>query len=134
LGVIYLFNEKETKASECFKVAIALEPEQWVWHEWLFAANMARQRFQEALQIAEDYLSRNDFPRPRLMAAVAAEKLGDWEKVEEHIKAALQKDENDFYANLSMVVVELKKGESKEAVQRAQHYWERISKLSPHRR
>jgi tetratricopeptide (TPR) repeat protein len=131
LGVIYLFNEKETKASECFKVAIALEPEQWVWHEWLFAANMARQRFQEALQIAEDYLSRNDFPRPRLMAAVAAEKLGDWEKVEEHIKAALQKDENDFYANLSMVVVELKKGEPKEAVQRAQHYWERISKLSP---
>lgn len=131
LGVIYLFNEQETKASECFKVAIALEPEQWVWHEWLFATKMDQQKFQEALQIVEDYLSRNDFPRPRLMAAAASEKLGDWEKVEAHLKAALQKDENDFYANLGMVVVELKKGEPMEAVQRAQHYWERVSKLSP---
>jgi hypothetical protein len=131
LGVVYLFNEQKTKAEECFNVAIALEREQWVWHEWLFATKMAQQKFQEALQIVEDYLSRNDFPRPRLMAALAAEELGDWEKVEAHIKAALQKDENDFYANLSMVVVELKKGEPKEAVQRAQYYWERVLKLSP---
>ncbi len=131
LGVVYLLNDRETKAEDCFKLAIALEPEQWVWHEWLFATRMAQQQFQEALQIVEGYLSRNDFPRPRLIAAAAAEKLGDWEKVEAHLKAALQKDENDFYANLSIVVVELKKGEPKEAVQRAQYYWERVLKLSP---
>lgn len=131
LGLVYAINNRETEAEDCFRKALDLEPNQWIWCEWLYAVRMEQRRYEDALQVVEDWLHRNDFPRARYLAALASEKLDDWEKVETHLKAALEKDEKDLYANLGMIVVELRKGEPQDAVKRAQKYWEKISDLSP---
>lgn len=131
LGLVYAITDRKAEAIGCFEKALELEPNQWVWCEWLYGMKMGQQQYEDALQVVENWIHRSDLPRARYLAALAAEKLGDWKKVEMHLKAAIEKNENDFYANLGMIVVELRKGEPQEAVQRAQRYWEKISKLSP---
>lgn len=123
-------EEMLTDAQSCFERAATLEPDRWEWREGLIGIMVGQERWQDALNIAEDWLRQHEAPRARFIAAKAAEKLSNWEKVEAHLKTALSEDENDFYLNLGMVVVELRKGEPTDAVQRALPYWKRVAKLS----
>lgn len=112
LGALqYSFMDEPAAAEKSLRRAVALDSTRDRSWDLLAALMLDTERYPDLATLCEERLRHKDSARGRILLAKAYEKLDDWDRVEEQVRASLKLEPEDFRANLALVVVLLKRGD-----------------------
>ncbi len=94
---------------------LELDPTNAAAWELLLAIAAERESDRECMAICKERVKQCDGPRSRLLLAMGHVRLGDFAAAEEQYRAAVKMDPDDFFANLSLATILLKRAGDRES-------------------